>query len=180
MISSFRVATHMTCIACLGLALVSFGCTNTGTKSTPPLERNFGMEQLLRLPIENGREGVDEIVLAMRGLYKVNSGTELSPLTNTPGHTKLADGIVVSQALTTEEGIVMVVADKPCFTIERAVALTGATKAYEGPGDDIRSGLVAYILDNHEVRIEIDAYDPGRNCMDKLSIYKQQRVRPGD
>lgn len=177
MISNFRLLARMTYFSCLGLAVVPMGCTSADTRNVPPQGHNLGMEQLLRLPIERGWDGVDEIVLAMQTLYEVSPSTELSPRTNTAAPVKLVDRTVVSQALTTEDGMIMVVADEPCFTVERAVALTGALKVYEGPGDDIRSGLVAYIFDNHIVRIEIDAYDPGRTCVDKLSIYKQQGVQ---
>lgn len=142
MTTSLRVAAQRWGYSCLVLALLIAGCASTREDAVPAEKPGLGMEQLLRLPVENGHEGVDEVVHALQALYGVGPDTQLPPSNSFKTPVTLADGIVLAQTLTDTRlsmpkwsELAIEVTDKPCFPVERAAALIGAKKMDEHLGN---------------------------------------------
>jgi len=156
------------------LTLIVFvaGCVSAKDMSRPSDDPKVGLEQWLRSSVENGHEGVDEIIRTAHVLYNVPLETGLSLLTNTAAPITLADGTVISEVTTnaTGSGIGMTVAKQPCFSVEKAVALTGARKMSDGPHG--ASSYDAYVSSSQVVSIDFSAAEPGRNCVSSLYISK--------
>lgn len=174
---SFCAIGYRWCFTGFMLTLFVAGCASTKNTASPNAKRGFGMEQLLRLPVDKGHAGVDEIVRELQALYGVSPDTQLSPLGNAKASINLEDGTVIDQALTDapeRDEIAIKVADKPCFPVERAAALVGAKKMYEDLGDGIGYvGHIDYSFNNADVRINLVAVNPGQHCLSTVWIYKE-------
>ena len=155
----------------LTFIVLAAGCASNGSIA-PAAKAKVGLERLFRLPIDEGHAGVNEVIQITHALYGVPAETELSLLTNSAGPVALADGTVISRVTESTSGssISMAVAEKPCFSVERAVALTGARKMSDGPHGD--AGYDAYSFKNQESSIYFSAGDPGRACVGSINFSK--------
>lgn len=181
MTTSLRVAAQRWNYCCLMFVLFIAGCASIREVDVSVAKPSLGMEQLLRLPVTKGHEGVNQVIHALQAVYGVGAAENLSMLGNTGSVVSLADGFIVSKAFTDirEPGIgwrqvAFEVADKPCFAIERAAALIGAKKMDEYLGDGVGYvGHTEYLFDNHEINIRLTAIHPGPHCLGAVWIHKK-------
>lgn len=155
----------------LTFIVLAAGCASADS-TAPAAEEKIGLERLLRLPIDEGHAGVDEIIRIVHALYGVPTETELSLLANSAAPIALTDGTLISRVTASTNGssISMAVAGKPCFSVERAVVLTSAQKMSDGPHGD--AGYDAYSFKNKESSIYFSADEPDRACVGSISISK--------
>lgn len=162
----------------LGLFLLATGCASTEKAKIPDKDQK-PTEQLLLLPIQLGHAGLDQIVRNLQRRYGVDAGTGLSTRTNASHSITLEDGTVVTQALTgmrphspSWDEIAFDLKAEPCLRIERALALTGATRVGESAGSDLVSASVTYQLQTDDIRMDITTYAPNPQCVGSVWIYK--------
>ena len=183
MTTSLRVAAQSRIYSYLVFALLIAGCVSSPERASRAAKPEFGVEQLLRLPVTKGQAGVDEVVHILQRLYGVSEDTQLSPQTNTKTPLMLADGVVLSKVfvdkgptgwLSVNMGVNLDVANPSCLTVENAAALIGAKKTNEYKGDGVGyAGHTEYSFDNRNIRINLVAIHPGPHCLGAVWIYKK-------
>ncbi|QWF16303.1 hypothetical protein [Lysobacter capsici] len=164
----------------LAFATVIAGCTSAPSIGTTPSASSLSIEQLVRLPAENGHAGLDQVVRALQARYGERSNVELSPLTNTATPITLADGTVITQAVTNINGsddvardVFLGIAERPCLDAHRIAAMIGAKKGYEVDGDDMTTGHSSYFFQSAQIDIEMEAQRQGPACVRSIAIYKR-------
>lgn len=183
MTTSLRVSARRWGSSCLVLALLIAGCASSPEHFTPTAKSEFGIEQLLRLPVTKGGAGVDEVIHTLQKLYGVGQDTQLAPDTNTKTPLTLTDGAILSQVFVDKEpagwvsvnmGVNLDVDAQSCFTVEQAAALIGAKKMNEYLGDGVgHAGYTEYTFDNRDIYINLGAPHPGPHCLGAVWIYKK-------
>ena len=160
---------------CLAFATVVAGCTSAPSIGTAPSASSLSIEQVMRLPAENGHQ-----VRALQARYGQRSDVELSPLTNTQTPITLIDGTVITHVVTNinvsddvARDVFLGIAERPCVDAHRIAAMIGAKKGYEVDGDDITTGHSSYFFQSAQVDIEMDAQRPGPACVRSIAIYKR-------
>ncbi|MGO1073345.1 hypothetical protein [Lysobacter sp. CA199] len=163
----------------LGFLLLVASCASTKKATVSVDEAHPEIERLLLLPVQKGQAGVDEVVRNLQRRYGAGYATGLSTRTNAGKPITLEDGAVIAQALTGTrtlapawDEVAFDLEAHPCVRIERALALTGATKAGETTGSDTVRANVTYQFQNSDVRIDITAYAPNPQCVGTVWIYK--------
>ncbi|ALN87806.1 hypothetical protein LC55x_4558 [Lysobacter capsici] len=165
---------------CLAFATVVAGCASAPSIGTAPSASSLSIEQVVRLPAENGHQGLDQVVRALQARFGQRSDVELSPLTNTRTPITLNDGTVITQVVTNinvsddvARDVFLGIAERPCVDAHRIAAMIGAKKGYEVDGDDITTGHSSYFFQSAQIDIEMDAQRPGPACARSIAIYKR-------
>lgn len=167
----------------LVLVLATAGCASNPAHTLPAVKPQFGMEEILRSPVDKGRLGVDEIINALQTLYGVSRDAQLNPYDNTATPLTLSDGVTISKVFidkgpngwtSVNMGVNLDSADSSCLTVENAAALIGAKRASEYLGDGVGyEGHLEYSFDSPEISIQLVALHPGPHCLGAVWIYKK-------
>jgi hypothetical protein len=169
----------------LGPLLLVTSCASTGEIKIPIEKYEQATEKLLLLPIQQGHAGVDQVVRHLQRHYGVDAATRLSTLTNAGQPIALEDGTVITQALTGTrthapdwDEVAFDLKARPCLRIERALALTGATRMGESAGSDTVLAGVTYRFQNSHIRMDITTYALNPQCVGTVWIYKVRSPKP--
>ncbi|UNP30220.1 hypothetical protein [Lysobacter gummosus] len=128
------------------------------------------IEDILRLPLEQGADGYDRISKGLRSIGQFSVFRQEGVLTLSDGH---RINIVVDY---TSAGILSIGVDKArCFTLKDAVRITGAKPVsavsypyVEGPNYDTYSAIA------NGVDVNIGKFTAGENCLTEIHLVDVQ------
>ncbi|MDR1075515.1 MAG: hypothetical protein LBL59_04210 [Xanthomonadaceae bacterium] len=163
------------------MALAISGCAGTTTKSGPPAseEPELGLEQLLSLPVQQGRAGLDQVAAFFYRRYAAHfKNGRISYLdTEKEGELVLADGYILlnvstselqltpksSELITNVGKISFAVSETPCFPLERFIQISGDKGL--PPGAFVPSNYKRYRYRGADVDISASVRYPDFECV---------------
>ncbi|MDR1074798.1 MAG: hypothetical protein LBL59_00365 [Xanthomonadaceae bacterium] len=164
-------------------ALAVSGCAGITAKPDHPAsgKAEFSLEQLLSLPVQQGRAGLDQVTDFLHRQYAayLRNG-EISSL-DTQGELVLADGYILEDASTfvprstpggpewspDVTGIYFTVSKTPCFPLERFVQISGAQAP--PPGVD-PPDYTLYDYRGDEVNMSASVSYPDFKCIRSVNM----------
>ncbi|MDR1076063.1 MAG: hypothetical protein LBL59_07150 [Xanthomonadaceae bacterium] len=168
------------------MALAISGCAGTTTKSRPPASERpeLGLEQLLSLPVQQGRAGLDQVAAFFYRRYAAHlENGRISYLdTEREGELVLADGYILlnvstselqltpkpSELITNVGKISFAVSKTPCFPLERFIQISGAQGP--SPGAFGPSDYKRYYYRGTGISVSAYVGYPDFECIDSVNL----------
>lgn len=170
-----RPEIHRCIVGTLFLPL-SLGCASkSGTKSVVQSDAaDLTVEDILRLPLEQGASGYDRISKDLRSIGQFSVFRQDPPILKAGRAMRLADGHVIDSASIEdyqgERKLGLALGQGKCFPLARAEAITGVTTASGQPQEHDNEHGRTFTARRNGMLVIFSTQSPGSECVGSITL----------